>query len=64
MKTTPISANFERLVVEPIENGHLATISIEYDEITAFFKPASEKSVSRLPQPGVIVTASIASTAT
>lgn len=38
MRTTPISANFEWLVVELIENGYLATISTEYDERTAFLK--------------------------
>lgn len=38
MKVTPISANFERLVVEPIENGYLATIHGEDEDRTAFFK--------------------------
>ncbi len=38
MKVTPISPRFERLVIEPIENGYLATISTEDDERTAFFK--------------------------
>jgi hypothetical protein len=38
MKNEPIRANFEKAVVEPIENGYLATISTEDEDRVAFFR--------------------------
>jgi len=37
MKTEPKRANFDRIVVEPIENGYIVIISTEIDEKTHAF---------------------------